>query len=527
MKSIIRLIVCVLISVSSLHGQHRVDSLLTAYTQNGRKNGIRANFNGVVLIAKNDKIVFHKAYGYADFDNNIKLTPNSKFLIGSMTKPIVAAMIMKQVEKRTIKLNQPITDFLPYLNKKKGKHITIHGLLSHTSGLAHYNGIAPFFKNRSDFFNAQLTPEEYSILVDKADLVSIPGTQYNYSSLGYVLLGAVLEKVTGSSFSELITTYVSTSLKLNTIGFEDNDYVDSNIVKSYRWNKGEYQKSPNRNQSNTFTAGGIHANAEALFTWTQALTHNKLLSKSMTKRLFTSNLNGYAYGWIRNDSEVLRYIPHAQFYAHGGRVNSYSSYVMIGDDGTTIVMLSNTLPLHPWKLVSDVYRVYKNEDLTKSTRIILPSFRSLEKFNQEGGIDGVMYYKNKLTEGAGYPIYPSSNYLTRLVNLHHNTPDAKAIETLIDKMITGNPNAEGLINRLAYFYLKTNPTKAEEYFKKGVKLFSKSPNAWDGLGEYYEKNQDLTKAKKAYAKAVSLAEKYSLQNLKTFRENLNRVKDEM
>ena len=526
MKTIIKLIVCITISVSGLHAQN-IDSLLTEYTQNGKANGIRANFNGVVLLAKNDKIVFHKAYGYSDFESETKLTLDSKFLIGSFTKPIVAYLIMKQVEEGAIRLDQPITDFLPYLDKKKGKHLTIHRLLSHTSGLSHYNGIAPLFTNRAEFFNAEFTPKEYALLIDSIGLEKIPGTHYNYSSLGYILLGAVLEEITDQSFSELIESYISRPLKLEGIGFRDNDYLNTNIVKSYKFEEGAYKISPNRHQSNTYTAGGAHANAKSLFLWTQAVLHNKLLSKSLTRKMFTPNLNGYAYGWVRNDSEILRYIPHARFYAHGGRVNSYSSYVMVNDDGTTIIMLSNTLPLHPWKLVSDIYRTYKNEDVTKSSRVILPSLRNHEKFEEEGGIKGVINYKNILSENAGYPIYPPANYLTKLVQMHRNTINVNEVDTLIGTMIKGNPNAEDLINKLAYLYLKVDKVKAVRYFKKAVALFPNAPNAWDGLGEYYEKNNDFINAKKAYSKAVDLAELYSQKNLKVYQENLNRIKDEM
>lgn len=522
MKILIKLLIYLLICGSSLQAQN-LDSLLTAYAQDGKTNGIRANFNGIVLVAKDNQIVFNKAYGYSNFEAKTKLTNDSQFLVGSVTKPIVAFLIMKQVEKGTIKLNQPITDFLPYMNEKKGKRLTIHGLLSHTSGVSHYSGISPFFKNRDDFFNAEMTPKEYALLIDKAGLESISGKAFNYSSLGYVLLGAVLEEVTGESFSDLIIEYISKPLQLNAIGFKDNEYLKTNIVNSYSFRNGAYKLAPNRNQSNTYTAGGVHANAQDLFTLTQALKSNKLLPKSLTNKVFEPNLQGYGYGWIRNDSEVLRYIPNAQFYAHGGRVNGYSSYVMLNDDGTTIIILSNTLPLQPWKLVSDIYRCYKNEDLQVSTRVIIPSLRSFERFNEEGGIDAFIKYKETLSKSAGYPIYPSSNYLARFVKMYHSNFKVEEMNSLMEKMIVGNPNAEDLINRLAYGYMEIDSSIAETYFKKGIELFPNSPNTWDSLGEYYEGKKDIPNAKNAYVMAVKLADLHNLKNLKLFKENLKRV----
>ncbi|WP_350292727.1 serine hydrolase domain-containing protein [uncultured Croceitalea sp.] len=526
MHNIFKIITIWVLSFASVDAQN-VDSLLTEYSTNGRTNGIKENFNGVVLIANHNSIVFSKAYGYSNLEAKNGLKTDDKFLIGSVTKPIVALLVLKEVEKGSIKLNQSITEFLPYFDKKKGGNITIHNLLSHTGGISHYNGLVPFIESQEAFFESIFTPDEYSQLINKTGLVSIPNEKFNYSSLGYILLGAILEKVTNKTFSELIESEIAKPLALKNTGFSDNNFIEQNLVKNYKVKKSRYREFSNRNQSNTYTAGGIHSNAKDLFSIVNALKNEKLLNKELTEKIFTPILNGYSYGWFRNDPEVLRYIPKARFYAHGGRVNNYSSYIMLNDDGTTIIMLSNTTPLNPWKLISNTYRAYKKENLNKSNRVILPSLKDFSSFNEEGGKIAVKDYQKVMSKNASYPIFPSSSYLIKMVNIHKDKNGSAEIEHLLDSMtVKENPKSEDLLNRLAYLFLEIDSSKSKKYFMKATEMFPKSANAWDGLGEYYETIKDTKKAKKAYKKAVTLSKKYCLANKDLFIKNLERVTNE-
>ena len=523
MKKIVQVIAFFLLA-NTLQAQ-QLDAFVQQYTTQGKSLGIRSNFNGVVLVAKNDKILLNKAYGFANFKTKEPLTKNSKFLIGSLTKPFVASLILQQVQKGTIKLQQPITYFLPYIDKEKGKLITIHHLLANTSGIPHYDGLRGHIKSMRTFSSQKMTPKEYAQLVDKTGLSSVPGSKFQYSSLGYVLLGAVLEEVTGLSFAKLIENYIANPLQLKNTGFGDNDFLKKEIVKNYRFRKGNYAENPNRDQSNTYTAGGMHATSKEIFKWSQALQNNKLFKKRFTKKMFKENLNGYAYGLMRNDTEVLRYVPQAQFYGHSGSVNGFTSYLFMADNGTTIIVLCNTSPLQPYKLVSDIYRKVQKEDLTKSTRIILPGFRNKEQFFKEGGYTGIKKYHTVLSKSAGFNVFPTGGYLQRVIRLHlKEKMDTATLEKLIHSFIKKNQNAEDLLNRTAYEFLKTDAKKALYYFKLNTKHFPNSANTWDSLGEFYENKKQQSEAIKAYTKAVSIAKKHFHTNIISFEKNLAHVK---
>jgi CubicO group peptidase (beta-lactamase class C family) len=525
MKSIIQLFLFLIISSANAQD---LNDYITQYAENGKELGIRSNFNGVVLVAKDNKILLNKAYGFSNMENKEPLTSDSKFLIGSLTKPFVSLLVMQQVEKGTIKLNQPITDFLPYMDKEKGKYITIHGLLSNSSGLPHYEGLRGHVKDMRTFSSNEYTPEEYAKLIDKTGLSAKPNSKFQYSSLGYVLLGAVLEEVTGQSFSQLIENYIAKPLELKNTGFKKNDFLTDSIVKDYRLKKDAYVEFPNRNQSNTYTAGGMHSTAKDLFTWSQALKSREVLGRKNTKKMFKSNFNGYAYGWMRNDIEVLKYVPQARFYSHSGSVNGFSTYMMLNDDGTTIIVLCNTTPIQPFKLIADIYRKQNNEDLDISTRVILPSFKSVEEFNKEGGLEGIKKYHTLLSQSASYPVYPSSRYLAKVAKMYIKANiDSKGFETLLLELIKDNQDAEDLINRIGYAYMKSNSKKTLDYFKMNTGLFPKSPNVWDSLGDIYEESEKPEDALKAYTKALELAKIYFHTDLMSFENHLKKLNEKL
>lgn len=525
MKVLIKTFVCLLLSIANLQAQN-LDSLLTVYSQNGKENEINSNFNGVVLIAKGNDIVYNKAYGYSDFETKKTLTVNDKFLIGSVTKPVVTYLTLKQVERGNIKLEQNISDFLPNFDHDKGKEITIKMLLNHTSGLPHYSGLLPYIESREVFFESAISTVDYVSLINKVGLINIPGQKYQYSSLGYVLLGAILEKVTEQSFSDIVKKEINEDMDLKNLGFVTDNSID--IVKDYKMEGDDYKEFPNRHQSNTLSTGGVYSNSIDLFHFFNKLRKHDILDTDLTKEMFKENNNGYALGLYRNDPVLLRYIPSARYFSHGGSVNEFSSYVMLNDDGTTIIILASTRPLNLPKLIVNIYRAYKGEDLSTSNRVILPSLKDVSNFERENGVDGVIKYQQEMTKNAGYPIYPSASYVVKMVKIHRNKTNVEAIDNLINTItIKENPYAEDTLNQLGYLLFKIDKEKAGKYFKKTTELFPKSANVWDSLGEFYEKTNQPKKAKAAYQNAVKLSKKYQLENQKLFIKNLNRINNEL
>ena len=260
-----------------------IGDLMESYEDPGIKIKIKSPFSGSVLVAKKGEIIFNEAYGESDRINNIPNTIDTKYGIGSVTKQFTAMLIMQLVEEKKIKLQDTINKFLPYLSNEKANNITIHQLLSHTSGLPHYNGLQVVGVSLKEFGNTNYTPKELVKLIDKTLLVSTPGTEFYYSSLGYDLLGAILEEVSGKSFAELLNEKIVNPLKLKNTGFGTNEYVLKELAKGYSYREvygwdwwvsehgGKTTEAPFRDQSTAYSAGGMHSTVKDLFTWSEAI----------------------------------------------------------------------------------------------------------------------------------------------------------------------------------------------------------------------------------------------------------------
>src|SRR5215213_5178822 len=150
-------------------------------------------FNGSALVAENGKVIYKGAFGQANMEWNIPNTPDTKFRLGSITKQFTATVILQLVEQGKIKLDARLSDYLPEYRKDVGNKVTIHNLLTHTSGIPSYTSQPGFFENVSR------NPYKVDDFVKKyasGNLEFEPGSKFSYNNSGYFLLGAIIEHVT-------------------------------------------------------------------------------------------------------------------------------------------------------------------------------------------------------------------------------------------------------------------------------------------------------------------------------------------
>src|SRR6185436_14293187 len=158
-------------------------------------------FNGTVLVAEDGKVVYKGGFGLANMEWNIPNTPDTKFRLGSITKQFTATVILQLVEQGKIKLDGKLSDYLPDYRKDVGNKVTIHNLLTHTSGIPSYTGLPGFFDNVSR------NPYKVTEFVNKyasGDLEFEPGSKFSYNNSGYFLLGAIIERVTGKTYEQVL-----------------------------------------------------------------------------------------------------------------------------------------------------------------------------------------------------------------------------------------------------------------------------------------------------------------------------------
>jgi CubicO group peptidase (beta-lactamase class C family) len=292
---------------------------------------------GVILIAKAGEIIYEEAYGLAEQSINKPITTNSSFQVASLSKPITATLILKLEEQGKLKLDSTLADYFPEFNTVSGKKITLHHLLSHTSGIPNHFVIDGWFNTD---FHKDTSEQEFVNIIAKQSPVFEPGEDYLYSNPAYFLLGKVIEKATNESYSVSMQKHIFAPLNMVqsgiAVGFQS--YQDN--VKGYQWKSGGgYREQIAKNMSLFGAGAGIFTSAQDLYRFDSALYGNVLLKDKSKKRLFDPH---HPYSWrigrmpINEDLDV-------NVYTYDGKFDGYSAMITrFIDDKHSIIILSNT-----------------------------------------------------------------------------------------------------------------------------------------------------------------------------------------
>ena len=289
------LIIVIILQLATLQvaiGQSKtdkLDELMNLYTTYGQ-------FNGSVLVAEKGNVIYKKGFGMANMEWDIPNQSDTKHRLGSITKQFTSMLILQLVEQGKLKLDVPITTYLPDYNKLNGDRITIHHLLTHTSGTPNYTAFPNFFKDSS---RDPYTPEEFIKVFADSTLQFTPGERFNYSNSGYFLLGAIIEKVTGKTYEQVLQENILTPLKMNNTGYDHHGTILPHRASGYEKTGSTYINANYLDMSIPYAAGSLYATVEDLYLWDQALYTNKLLSKKYMDLLFSKHVPAFGghYGY--------------------------------------------------------------------------------------------------------------------------------------------------------------------------------------------------------------------------------------
>ncbi|WP_207720420.1 serine hydrolase domain-containing protein [Clostridium gasigenes] len=307
-------------------------------------------FSGNVLLSKNNEIIFNESYGYSNKEKGIKNTPQTKFMIGSMTKAITALCIMQLSEKGMLSTQQNIENYIP--DFYKGHGITIHHLLNHTSGIPNYIMLKKEIK-----WGEHHTPQEILQIV-KGYKVKFPiGEKWSYSNTNYLILGLIIEIVSGMNYHQYVKNYIFIPAKMNNSGFIDEEQkkVANNYIKG---EKGFYM-----DPSMFFACGDIISTVGDFYLLDRAIQDGKLLKTQIVKEMQKPHHNGkyvkYGYGlFVKNHFDC-------KSICHGGSIpNGYTSHFeKYIDDDITIVVLSNDLVKYTCLSMKDTGGTYISREI--------------------------------------------------------------------------------------------------------------------------------------------------------------------
>ncbi len=355
----------------------RIDSLIEKAVKINR-------FNGSVLVCKAGKIVYEKAYGYQDADKHILNTSNTIYQIGSTTKEFTAAVILKLAEKGKLSLEDKLSKYFPYY--KRGNEITIKHLLTHTSG------IYEILRNHTAF-NENTKPRSIkktlSYFIDKP-LDFDPGTQYSYCNSGYILLGLIIEKVTGKPYQIVVRNFILKPLKMEHTGFDFAGLKKSYKAMGYtKYTQKIKEESVPWDSTATFSAGSLYSTVGDLYLWHKGLLNYKVYSKASLETATTPYLAGYGLGcWIDT-------LYQKKIVSHGGNILGFTGYFgRIQEDDACVIILNNIFNHQIETIGLSIFAILYNKPYSYFDEIKITQ-EELEKFVGEYEVNAS--YKVKIT----------------------------------------------------------------------------------------------------------------------------------
>lgn len=444
-------------------------------------------FSGNVLISEKGKIIYEKAFGFANYENKIPMTGKTIFPIGSVSKTLTAVAVLKLKEQGKLRLDDSITKYLPDLPYP---NITVRNLLSHTSGLPEYQSEA-IIKEIGDkgVTNSDLE-KVFARLKLPADFA--PGSRWEYSNTNFIFLALIIEKASGKSYPQYLLENIFKPAQMkNTSVLKKNipARFKNLVADGYRGTSFVQVRDANINSlrgatdyyatvSNLYGAGGIYSTARDLFRFHKALQKNGILKKQTLAEIYsaTNLTNSKDYTASKNTNYESKY---------------GLGWFVVKDE------TSGKIVYHPGGVVG--YISYFLRNLTKNQCVIvLANNENLKHYTPTALL--------RILDNQPYKLDKKS--LAAALGKEYNKSDFETTKKLFDELKNNADYVwrEGEMNDLGYQLLveKNDAKAAIEILKLNSEKFPESFNVWDSLGEIYDKAGNREEAIKNYEKSLEI-----------------------
>ncbi len=316
----------------------KIEEVVSLYSDYG-------GFNGALLVSHEGKVVFKKGFGFANLEWEIPNQTDTKFRIASITKPFTAMLIIQLVAEEKLDLHKPITTYLPNYPKNNGEKITIHHLLTHTSGTVRdYESELPINKYPDRYSLVELV-KQYSNLPLKFE----PGEKFDYSNAGYLTLAYIIENISGKPYETILQENILDPLSMKNTGIDKHRTIIKNRAYGHFKGFGDYFNDDFGDMSAIMGVGNIYSTVEDMFLLDQALYTEKLLPKKymdliFTKYILDSDYGGYyGYGWELMEKPIGNTSKKIETIGHSGSMRGFTAlFTRIPSSNSSIVFFNNT-----------------------------------------------------------------------------------------------------------------------------------------------------------------------------------------
>lgn len=443
-----------------------IDDLVMGYAK-------QRQFNGTVLVSKNGVVIHSKGYGFANFETQSPAETDTKYRLASVTKQFTAMAVMQLVEQGKISLTGTISDYLPDYPSATGKKVTVHHLLTHTSGIPSYTGF-PGFMQKS--VRDPYQPQDFIKFFKDSSLQFTPGESFAYNNSAYFLLGVIIEKVTGKSYADVIDEQIFKPLGMKNSGYDAHARLLRKRASGYQMNGSQLVNAPYIDMTIPYAAGSLYSTVEDLFIWDTTLYTEKLVKRSTMDKIFTPYViadgrivySYYGYGWFLRKEQIGKSRDSVDAVEHGGGIFGFAtSMFRVPKTKHSVIILSNLAGSRLREMTRGILGILYNAPYDKAKQSLAQTLRGdIAASGLEKAI--AAFRSNKAKESEYY-------------------------------------QSESELNGLGYELLgQKKLTAAVEVFKLAVELYPKSSNVYDSLGEAYMVSGNKENAVKNYEKSLEL-----------------------
>jgi CubicO group peptidase (beta-lactamase class C family) len=342
-----RPVVLVLMTALGLATTARAEDLAPRFEEYMKAYLNVQHFSGVVLVSKGGETLFAKGYGLANAEHEVPNTTRTKFRLGSITKQFTAMAILILQERGKLNVDDPVGKYIDDA-PKAWEGVTIHHLLTHTSGVHSYTDDLVY---RTKMMMPETVKSMIARFRDKP-LDFRPGEKFHYSNSGYFLLGAIIEKVSGKSYEAFLKEAIFDPLDLKDTVYDHHATLLPGRASGYTRGSHGLVNAEYLDMSQPYAAGSLYSTVLDLARWDRALNDGKLISKASYAKMYTPVKNDYAYGWVVSNPKGRKEIQ------HGGGINGFVTQILrYPEEKVCVVVLCNVLPMNPGRVAHDLAKI--------------------------------------------------------------------------------------------------------------------------------------------------------------------------
>jgi CubicO group peptidase (beta-lactamase class C family) len=290
-------------------------------------------FNGTAMVIHHGHILINKGYGLSDFNLRSKNTPDTRFPILSITKTFTATIILKLQDEGKLSVKDNLAKY--FVDYPNGGKITIHHLLTHSSGIHDYTSDVGI--EDSLIVNYPISKEKVVSYFKDKPVDFPPGKYFKYCNSGYFLLGLIIEKLLGKPYETVVREMIFQPVGMTQSGFDFINLPNQVRAQGYEyWD--EDKLIPYKHYDSTFahSAGSIYSTTNDLLKWANAISSRKILRSETWKLAFEPKMKNYGYGWQTGEYFGKKYVKHS-----GGYPGFMSEFIYYPDEELTIILLNN------------------------------------------------------------------------------------------------------------------------------------------------------------------------------------------